>query len=64
MKRNPISQWWYDVRYNLAVKLNGFNERQSEKMRARLYPQSAIPGQELIKAAALHHGPDSPPATR
>ena len=64
MKRSRIRQWWYDVRYNLAVKVNTFSERQSEKMRARLYPAQAIPGRELIKAAALHHGPEGTPATR
>lgn len=48
MKQKRISKWWYDVRYNLAVKVNAFNERQTEKMRARLYPANTIPGRDLI----------------
>lgn len=64
MKRSKLGQWWYDVRYNLAVRLNNFNETQSAKMRNRLHPQNVIPGQALIKAAAEHHGPRAEPATR
>lgn len=64
MKRNRLSQWWYNLRYNLAVKLNAFNERQNAKLRNKLYPAKPIPGRDLIKAAALHHGPDGTPATR